>query len=435
MQTISIDMRMVAEKLLSDFSGHVRSRSSPVNLRDGCVVHHYGIFGKGEDNNPEKLTLMVEGESTYTAFINPGTRQSVIRSGDLKEFEPSLGPRAIDNIAWKKSYFDPFVAAMTKLGLSDDLGRNYGVYGLPLIHNGKNALAVWCYPPPEHNAENGLSKIVVRGLVADGTEQDSFFFDSAETFEVALRKSAKYIAFRALTAGEVLDSGTLASVHAPVPLSVLKRLIGMSSTHVEELSVRVGLRINDPDEHVGINDNRKAIEYAKELLAKGLSEHAGLDHSPEPYVQKVVVILERGEVREAVATCSGIAVAIIDYDKSIDDENAILVPQVDGRYRRASGSMEVARVTPERAGELFAVARRGPNPDLRETVEAGNFHGRILSVVDGIVTQRIDRVGTTAKHDGSRLSQPVLEGENADISYKSGLGVVADRGQARGISG
>lgn len=63
----------------------------------------------------------------------------------------------------------------------------------------------------------------------------------------------------------------------------------------------------------------------------------------------------------------------------------------------------------------------------------GNFSGRIIDVTDGVVVQRINRLDTV-RHDASKLSAAVKEGDVVDIGYRGGVGVVGglDKDKSRG---
>ena len=60
-------------------------------------------------------------------------------------------------------------------------------------------------------------------------------------------------------------------------------------------------------------------------------------------------------------------------------------------------------------------------------ITQGEFFGRILDVADGMAVQRINRTDTV-RHDVSRRSAAVKEGDVVDIKYKDGVGVVGGLG-------
>lgn len=71
---------------------------------------------------------------------------------------------------------------------------------------------------------------------------------------------------------------------------------------------------------------------------------------------------------------------------------------------------------------------------LKDVVNKGVFSGEVLSVVDGIVTQRINRDGATVQHDEKVLLVPVVAGDVVEIKYMGGVGAVSGKGWSAGIS-
>lgn len=64
-------------------------------------------------------------------------------------------------------------------------------------------------------------------------------------------------------------------------------------------------------------------------------------------------------------------------------------------------------------------------------VKKGVFSGMVVSVEDGLVTQRINRAGDVVRHDASRLSAAAVVGHVVDISYADERGLVNDRSAAK----
>jgi DNA (cytosine-5)-methyltransferase 1 len=60
-------------------------------------------------------------------------------------------------------------------------------------------------------------------------------------------------------------------------------------------------------------------------------------------------------------------------------------------------------------------------------VKEGIFSGLVLSVANGIVTQKVNRDGTTALHDALTLSKTVVAGDVVEIAYAAGVGVVGGK--------
>ncbi|HJV75097.1 MAG TPA: DNA cytosine methyltransferase [Noviherbaspirillum sp.] len=69
--------------------------------------------------------------------------------------------------------------------------------------------------------------------------------------------------------------------------------------------------------------------------------------------------------------------------------------------------------------------------DMLDVVNQGAYSGMVLSVADGIATQKVNRAGETVRHEIVRLSQEVKPGEVVDIQYKNGVGQVAAK--SRGL--
>jgi hypothetical protein len=102
---------------------------------------------------------------------------------------------------WSEIYFQLFLDAFVSLGFLDDGGLAFGRYGLGQYEGKVTAAVVWCYPPADKEDRTGLSKIIVRknvGAVKSScgsearTKQNCFYFDSQETFQLALEGAKAY---------------------------------------------------------------------------------------------------------------------------------------------------------------------------------------------------------------------------------------------------
>lgn len=99
----------------------------------------------------------------------------------------------------------------------------------------------------------------------------------------------------------------------------------------------------------------------------------------------------------------------------------------------------IARDAVELVAPLAAVSQRATLQqqldfmEVPSTVTTGQFSGQVLSVADGVVTQRIGRDGRTAQHALRALSKAVAEGDVVDIQYVSGIGVVGGKEMAIGL--
>lgn len=64
---------------------------------------------------------------------------------------------------------------------------------------------------------------------------------------------------------------------------------------------------------------------------------------------------------------------------------------------------------------------------LLDVVVEGTYSGKVLSVQDGVVTQKINRAGDTVQHEIARLSIGVSPGDIVDINYKNGSGSISNK--------
>lgn len=109
---------------------------------------------------------------------------------------------------WKTEYFEKFIKSMVDDGWTDDRGSSAGQYGIVSFIKGEMAGAAWCDPPANENDPDGLSKIVVRGLVPGGTKQDSFYFNDSASFKKALTESRQYSGLRLKIAADTIESAS-----------------------------------------------------------------------------------------------------------------------------------------------------------------------------------------------------------------------------------
>lgn len=432
MRTSPIDMRMVAERILNDDSGRVRSCSIPIHCGSNSKLYHYGLFEGNQLVQADKLLILVDSQQAFTAIMDPGTRASVVRSGNLHEFQPTMGPRDIEDHAWKSAYFDRFVDAMVKQGFTDDLGSDYGVYGLPMTHHGKNTVAAWCYPPADPGDLSGRSKIVIKGLVDGGTKEDSFYFDSAQTFESALQKSVEYAATRKEQGRATLDRAAQQSGDVPMPVAVLQRLINLANAQVQVIESSLADGTGQTQKAVDVEEDRQAVEAAERILSNAVESTVRRQETDHD-ANKIVVVMKDGVVRSVLAQTPKVSLAFIEYAHGLDNEIAVLVPQKNGGFKRATAEVTTAQLAPARVAQLYAIAEKGPSEELDETVADGVFNGQVIRIEDGIVHQKVGRDGSTVKHDASSLSQPVSVGQVVDIKYRHGLGLVGGQSPSTSV--
>lgn len=67
----------------------------------------------------------------------------------------------------------------------------------------------------------------------------------------------------------------------------------------------------------------------------------------------------------------------------------------------------------------------GHMPGAMDLVCEGSFNGQVLEVADGVVIQRVNRDGQTARHDASLLSAMVSVGDVVTINYRAGSGEIS----------
>lgn len=69
----------------------------------------------------------------------------------------------------------------------------------------------------------------------------------------------------------------------------------------------------------------------------------------------------------------------------------------------------------------------------KDVVNEGWYSGKVLSVANGVVTQKINRAGKTVRHDATKLSETVKVGDVVDIEYVGLQGKVSGLGKAAGV--
>ena len=89
----------------------------------------------------------------------------------------------------------------------------------------------------------------------------------------------------------------------------------------------------------------------------------------------------------------------------------------DERYEMLSGLLDAFRNVP--FAELSDAIL-----EVKGVVKEGAFVGPVLSVENGVVTQKINREGGTVCHDASKLSERIDIGDVMDVAYLGGRGVV-----------
>jgi len=110
------------------------------------------------------------------------------------------------------------------------------------------------------------------------------------------------------------------------------------------------------------------------------------------------------------ATVAGLAV--VDYE-----------PSKETREKLADMLAKEALAKAAEKNDVEIINRSQP------CVNEGIYSGKILSVENGVAVQKVGRdPDVVVRHDLSKLSQPVKEGEVLDIAYKGGQGLVVGKG-------
>ena len=153
------------------------------------------------------------------------------------------------------------------------------------------------------------------------------------------------------------------------------------------------------------------IDHAKILLAAGASANQ-LNQNEIPVL--------------AYATSAAMAQVLIEAGA-----RAVDVSPSDLGHMEADARAVVAAAVPS-----FSVDELAACSLLENVALQGKYSGLVMTVTDGVAVQRINREGDVVRHDVSRLSLPVREGEVVDIDYLDGVGVVGglggpDRGKGR----
>lgn len=101
---------------------------------------------------------------------------------------------------------------------------------------------------------------------------------------------------------------------------------------------------------------------------------------------------------------------------------------------RVERGREPAGVYREAAGGDGIGERDAARSEIADVVSAGTYNGRVMGIVDGVVTQRVSRDGRTVRHDLSRLQGRVEVGDVLDVRYQGGRGEIKDAGLVAGIA-
>lgn len=218
---------------------------------------------------------------------------------------------------------------------------------------------------------------------------------------------------------------------ATVQLPLLQRLLALSNSQVEDVTSGLEDGTYRAEENPGIDEDEKAVASAKAIYAHALANEVRATVE-QPAPPKIVVVLKDGTVAQLLSDTPGLSVALVEYDRTAK-ENVVRNPQESGKFARGWAGICPVDHSVERAVELHALAVQGPTGELDSIVMEGSFSGQILSITDGVATQKIDREGNTVQHDLSALTEVVNTGEVVDISYRGGIGIVVGTEKTRGV--
>lgn len=136
----------------------------------------------------------------------------------------------------------------------------------------------------------------------------------------------------------------------------------------------------------------------------------------------------------------GFSEAITQLEARDAELNALIAP--DGKQPPVSMSIPLAFDRPDGTQSPVAIppkllaaslSNHQTAPTAATVRKEGQYSGTVLSVSDGMVTQRVHRDGRTTRHQLADLDKPVAPGQLVDIRYRGGRAVVTHQRQERGV--
>lgn len=199
---------------------------------------------------------------------------------------------------WKAEYFDKFIESMVANGWTDDRGNSAGQYGIVLHANGEIAVLAWCYPPANDNDINGLSKIIIRGVVPGGTKQDCFYFNDRGSFVKALNVSALYSTLRLSVAVDTIEKAKASRMAYQEDLAVSSMLPFEVSADTRQEQLETLGFTNEKD----YENHRRVISESRELEKKQLAGYFELPAKPvkDGHFSGLVVDVAGGVVTQKI---------------------------------------------------------------------------------------------------------------------------------------
>lgn len=166
-----------------------------------------------------------------------------------------------------------------------------------------------------------------------------------------------------------------------------------------------------------------------------VAEHSGIKQVPPALVAGLSNTLGHEILGQGIvyAPFAGVGAHIGDALNRFVGKPGVVRPMVDINVIGVDAKAIAAEA--DNAAEHVAVVVSMPAAQQSllfadAVVSAGMHSGLVLGVVDGIVTQRTNRDGTTKHHDLRALSMPVAVGDVVEIKYAGGVGVVSGKGPA-----
>lgn len=189
------------------------------------------------------------------------------------------------------------------------------------------------------------------------------------------------------------------------------------------------------------------IKQVPEHLIKGLSNTVGHEvlgqgivyppfHDVGQHVGNALNVLVGRDVVEFLSRETSLTLSLADSEAGhyagvvVAVEDGAVIQQGDGGVGVVHAVAQMS-VKPELGNVAFVDYKNGVGQvveckqaviEFGNTVNAGEFHGKVLGVVDGVAVQRTGREGELVGHDVERLSVKVVRGEIADIRYLHGFG-------------
>lgn len=200
-----------------------------------------------------------------------------------------------------------------------------------------------------------------------------------------------------------------------VPLETMS--VGVESLGVNRIKARMvsAMPVTFPDNWIVMNAPRPLLG-SRTMEGEFLTGrfYAGID--PEDAMAgQFIKANEKLDARIVVAVSRETQMALALHGNEYRTKYMEYEP--NERYEMLSGLLDKFRDMP--VGELSKAIL-----EAKGVVKEGAFSGPVLSVANGVVTQKINREGATVCHDVTKLSASFAIGDVVDVSYQGGRGIV-----------